>query len=432
MDSSYLEVIAILLLILANGFFSLAEFSIIASRRSKLKQLAQKGSRAAALASKIQSRPENFLATVQLGITVVGVLAGVFGGMTLVGAIAPYIGAIGLEFISVSARTISFFIVVIAISFLTVVLGELVPKYLALSKPERLASVVARPMLIFGKISFFVVQLLYRTARLVLRLFGLKRIPERSSISDEEINLIIAEGREKGHFSAMEQQLVHSVFDFSDITAHQAMTHRTDIIAIDENDSTETLLKKITESGFSRYPVFQGNLDNIIGIIYTKDIISILQESRPIAIKDIIRKPQFIPDSMKLITLLRTFQQKKVHLAVVLDEFGGTAGLITLEDLLEEIVGEIQDEHDTEQREFVMESESVAFASASYRIDELNDSFGTNISEDGPETLGGLIFETLKQIPAKGVELKHENLLIRVLEVEGNRIKRVRLEKIQT
>ncbi len=395
MHNIYLEILAILVLIAANGFFALSEFSIIASRRSKLKRMAKHGHQSAARAEKIRSRPEAFLATVQVGITFVGTLAGVFSGMIIVDSITPFIARIPIDPIARSAQPVAFFLIVILISFFSVVLGELVPKYIALARPERIASALAGPISIFITACHFLVRLLSGTAKGIIRLVGLKPAADGSAITEDEINIMIAEGLEKGIFDVTEQQLIQSVFDFSDTTARQAMTPRTEIIGIDINDPTDKVLKKMTENGFSRYPVYQGDLDKIIGIIYTKDLLRVIQHSRLIIIKDIIRKPLFVPDSVKLKMLLGTFKQKKMHVAIVLDEFGGTAGLITLEDLLEEIVGEIQDEHDTEQSEFSIKNDRVAFAAGSLRIDELNERFGLNLPTDNPSTLAGLVFDRL-------------------------------------
>ena len=430
MDHLYLEIIAILLLIAANGFFSLSEFSIIASRRSRLKRLAREGNRPAERAFKILSRPESFLATVQVGITFVGIMAGVFSGMTLVNHLDGIMNQIPVEFIQKSSKPISSILIAALVTFFSVVLGELVPKYIALSKPERIASSVSGPILIFIKASFFLVKILSGTAKGFIRLIGIKKLPDRGALTDEEINLLVAEGREKGVIDATEERLIHSVFDFTDTTARQAMTPRTDIVGIDIEDSTEQIIKTVTEHGFSRYPVYQKTMDNIVGVLYTKDIIEVLQHSGTIVLNDIIRKPLFIPDSMKLDVLLKTFQQKKVHAAIVLDEFGGTAGIISLEDLLEEIVGEIQDEFDTEQREFVKKSENLAFVAGSLRVDELNDYFKTRFPEDGPDTVGGLIFETLGRPGNKGEEITIEQVKFKILEVEGNRMKRFRVEKV--
>jgi putative hemolysin len=265
-----------------------------------------------------------------------------------------------------------------------------------------------------------------------MRLFGFRYKADRASLTEDEINLIIAEGREKGVFDATEQEMIHSVFDFTDTTARQAMTPRTDIIGVDINENSDEILKKIISHGFSRFPVYENTLDNIIGILYAKDIIKILQDSAPIVINDIIRKPLFIPDSMMLNMLLKTFQQKRVHVAIVLDEFGGTAGLITLEDILEEIVGEIHDEYDLDQREFVKNSDTLAFVAASLRVDELNDQFNTRLPENGPDTIGGLVFENLGHPAAKGEIITIKNIKFTVLELEDNRLKRLRVEKLST
>ncbi|HDL04411.1 MAG TPA: HlyC/CorC family transporter [candidate division Zixibacteria bacterium] len=430
MHNIYFEILAIILLIAANGFFSLSEFAVIASRKSRLKRMAKEGSRAAQRAVKLSTRPESFLATVQIGITFVGTLAGVFSGMTIVNSLSPLVARVPIDIVAGSSRTISLFVIVIIISFATVIIGELVPKYLAIARPEKIASRISGPMNVFIKIGSLPVKLLTGTAQLIIRIIGLKRSQSAAAITEDEINILIDEGRQKGVFDATEQELIHSVFDFTDTTARQAMTPRTDIVGIDINDNTEAVLKTLTSHGFSRYPVYDGSLDKIAGIIYTKDIIRVMQHSNLIIINDIIRKALFIPDSMKLNTLLRTFQQKRVHAAVVLDEYGGTAGLITLEDLLEEIVGEIHDEFDTDQQEFVKESENLAFVAGSLRVDELNDQFNTNFSEDEHDTLAGMIFETLGRPAKKGEEIVIGNVNFKVLEVSGNRLKRLRVQKL--
>ncbi len=430
MHNHFIEIFAIFLLILANGFFSLSEFSIIASRRSKLKRMAKEGFRGSAKAVKIHTNPEKFLAAVQIGITFVGTFAGVFSGMTIVNLLLPVFGNIPVDFIAKSARPLALFTVVFGISFLSVVLGELVPKYIALSTPEKIASAVAGPMTIFTTLGSVIVRLLSATAKKIAHLLGFKQISQRSTINEDDIDMIIAEGRETGTFDATEQQLIHSIFDFTDVTARMAMTPRTDIVGIELGDKQDKIIKTMADSGFSRYPVYRETLDHIEGILYTKDVISALHRGEKININDVIRKPLFVPDSMMLTTLLQTFQQKRVHAAIVLDEFGGTAGMITLEDLLEEIVGEIHDEHDHDVREFVRETRNVAYAAGTFRVDELNDDFGTVLDEDGPDTLGGLVFEELGHLPHKGETVTIGDVRFKVLEIRGNRIVRLKIEKI--
>jgi len=393
--------------------------------------MAKHGNQAAARAEKIHSRPETFLATIQIGITFIGTLAGVFSGMTIVDSLTPLISKIPIGSIEKAARSISFFTVVIVISLLSVIIGELVPKYIALTRPERIASAISGPISVFIKLSHIFVWILSGAAKGLIRLVGIKGSPEGSAVvTEDEINIMIAEGLEKGVFDVTEQQLIQSVFDFSDTTARLAMTPRTEIVGIDISEPTEKVLKKISESGFSRYPVYQGNLDKIIGIVYTKDVVRIMQLGQLIIVRDIIRKPLFVPDSMKLKMLLGMFKQKKMHVAIVLDEFGGTAGLITLEDLLEEIVGEIQDEHDTEQSELSIKNDRIAYAAGTLRIDELNKRFGTQLPEDGPSTLAGMVFERLGHPAATGEEIVIDDIKFSVLQAEGNRLKRLRIEKL--
>lgn len=428
MEDIYLEIIAILILILANGFFSLAEFSIIASRASRLKRLAKERRKGAGRALKLHSRPETFLATVQVGITFVAMLAGVFSGATLATYLIDWLKSFPTPFVVAYAEPIAYVIVALLISFFSVVIGELVPKYLALSRPHRYASLMSAPISLFIVLSYIPVKILTATAKGIIRLMGVKT-GSGSTVTEDEINLMIAEGREKGVFDATEEELISSVFDFSDITARQAMTPRTDIIGIEASDNTREILKIVSSNGFSRYPVYEESMDNITGIIYAKDVIRILQHTDEIVINDIVRKPLFVPDSMMLNILLRTFQQKRVHMAVVLDEFGGTAGLITLEDILEEIVGEIHDEFDTDQKEFVLKSKTLAFAAGSLRPDELNDKFETDLPENESDTIGGLIFERLGRPAEKGEDIIIGNVRFKALEVDGHRIQRLRIEK---
>ncbi len=425
-----LELLAIIILVLANGFFAASEFALIAARKSRIKNWAKKGNKKAVRTQKLLQQPDRFLATIQVGITFVATLAGVFGGATLVTALVPTVAHIPIDFINHAAEPISFVVVVVFITFLSVVIGELIPKYLALANPENYALRVTRPISLFSRLTFFLVGFLTLSARLILRLFGFSKIPERGHITEEEINILISEGTEKGVFDKTEQQLIKSIFDFTDINVRQAMTPRVDFVGIQIDWPTDKILDIMTTTGYSRYPVYKDSLDEILGIVYTKDLISMVKTNAPIILKDIIRKPLFVPDSMKLTTLLQRLQRRRVHIAVVLDEFGGTAGLITLEDILEEIVGEIQDEHDYTQPEFVAHTDKVAFAAGSLRPDELNDRFGTNLPEHDYDTLAGLVLDTLGHVPKLSEQVAYGKLQFKVLEIDGSRIKRLRIKKM--
>ncbi len=429
MHSGVLELLAIFVLILANGFFAASEFALIASRKSRILNLARKGDKRAARTRQFLKKPEKFLAAIQVGITFIATLAGVFSGATLVRNVVPYIKDIPIPAISKAAHPISIGIVVVVISILTVVIGELIPKYVALSNPEKIAMRVTRPISIFSRLTFVLVGILIAAAKLILRLFGYGKLPERSHITEDEINILISEGTEKGVFDKTEQKLIRSVFHFTDTTVRQAMTPRVDMVAIKTDWPQKRIIEIMTKTGYSRYPVYEDSLDQIQGVVYTKDLIPLMTLGEVIILKDIVRKPLFVPDSMPLTTLLRRFQKRKKHIAIVLDEFGGTAGLITLEDILEEIVGEIQDEHDQDQPEFVAHSDKVAFAAATFRVDELNEAFNVNLPLDVSDTMGGLMVEEFGRIPGIGDQVDFHGLKFTVLEMEGSRIKRLRVEK---
>lgn len=424
-----LKIGAIFILILANGFFAASEFSLIAARKSRIKHLAEKGDRRAERTVKLLKMPDRFLASVQVGITLIATLAGVFGGATLVDGMSRLIAASQFDFISSASRPISIVVIVVVISYFSIVLGELIPKYIALANPEKLAIRVSGPISLFSRMAFVPVSFLSSSARFVLRILGFSRLAGKSRITEEDINLLVSEGTEEGVFDQTEKRMIKSVFDFGEITVRQAMTPRVDITGIQPQWSKEQVLKVITSTGFSRYPVYEESIDQVVGVVYAKDLISMMAHGESIILRDVIRKPLFVPDSMPLSILLKKLQGGKIHIALVLDEFGGTAGLITLEDILEEIVGEIQDEHDYADPEFVLHSPMVAYAAGSLRPDELNELFGVDLPEEESDTLAGLIIDRLGRMPEVEEIITIADTRFEVLEMEGNRIKRIKVEK---
>jgi len=432
MDSRLIiELLAILLLVLANGFFALSEFSIIASRTSKLRQKVQEGKIGARTAEKIRKKPERFLATIQVGITLVGSLVGVFSGVTIVKKLEQLILKIPVERIADAATPISVVVVVIFITVLSVVLGELVPKYLALSFPERYARYVARPIKIFIKITSVFSRFLSGLANVIIRLLGVKRDSSQATITEDEINQIILDGKDKGVFDETEEEFIRSVFEFADSTVRRALKPRPDVIAFDINAKSDEIVRTITEEGYSRYPIYEGTIDKVVGIIYTKDLIFKQVDLNNIVLTDNIREPFFVPDSMPLSKLLREFQKGKNHLAIVLDEYGGTAGIITIEDILEELVGEIQDEYDNgEAAPLVKHADNIAFADGSVWPGEINELLAGHLPEDDVDTLAGLFIDTLGRLPEKLESIQIEDIKMTILEKDENRILRLRLEKI--
>lgn len=431
MDSRItLEIIAVFILVLANGFFALSEFSIIASRKSKLKQQAEDGKSGSKTAYELQENSDHFLASVQVGITLLSIMAGVFGGATIVTRIANLVKEIPIDFIASSSQTIAVVAVAIMITMVSVVFGELIPKYLALSNPEKFSRFVAPPVSLFSKLTYFFSKSLSQFSNFVLKIFGVDTSQSGSHISEDEINHMILEGREKGVFDETEEELIRSVFDFSDSTVRRAMTPRTDVIGLNINMKPKDIIDTIIEHGYSRYPVFESTLDNISGILYTKDIIVHRIDPNLIIIKDLIRETIFVPDSMPLSNLLNIFKKQKKHIAVVLDEFGGTAGIITLEDLLEEIVGEIQDEYDTEIEPLVKQSDTIAFADGAVWPGDVNELLYSHLPEDKAETLAGLIIDHTGTLPDKDQITIIEDIKFSILKLDNNRIIRLKLEKI--
>jgi putative hemolysin len=427
MESSWIEILIILLLILANGFFASSEIALISARRSRIKQLSEKGHKKAQLVGRLQSKPEVFLATIQVGITLVGTLASVVGGAKVVDHLRLWIERIPSEPIQNYSESIAIGIVVVVITYLLLVLGELVPKYLALAYPEKVAFRTVGSVNFLSRLAFLPVKMLSNSSRFFVSLF-LKRVPKESGfITDEELKFIVRDGKTKGVFDQTEEQLIRRALEFTDTTVRNAMTPRTEIVALDIKAGQQQAIRAMTEEGFSRIPAYKDSLDNIVGIIYAKDIINLLQNRELIILEDILRRPYFVPDSMKIWELLKIFQKKRVHMAIVLDEFGGTAGLITLEDIIEEIVGEIRDEYDREEEEEIyLLSDNLAIVNASLFIGEFNQKFGTDLPEEY-NTVGGYLTGSLGRIPLLDEEIKIGNLTFVIFDKVGPRLKKIKV-----
>ncbi|MFQ6003707.1 MAG: hemolysin family protein [Candidatus Zixiibacteriota bacterium] len=429
MGNAWIEILIIILLILANGFFASSEIALISSRKSHIKQLAEKGHKKAQLVDKLQSKPDLFLATIQVGITLVGTLASVVGGARIVDLLQPLIEKIPSSPIQNASESIAIGIVVVLITYLLLVVGELIPKYLALAYPEKIAFRTVGPLNVLSKLAFVFVNVLSTSSRSFVSIF-VKRVPQESGfVTDEELKFIVHEGKTKGVFDQTEEELIRSALEFTDTTVRNAMTPRTEIVALDIKAGQPQVVRTLTEYGYSRIPVYRENLDNIVGIIYAKDIINLLHNRELIILNDIIRTPYFVPDSKKISELLKEFQKKRIHMAMVLDEFGGTAGLITLEDVIEEIVGEIRDEYDQEEEEKIyFLSDNLAIVSASLFLGDFNEKFGTDLPEEF-NTVGGYLTSVLGRIPTLDEEIKLGNLSFVIFEKVGHRLKKIKVRK---
>lgn len=432
MDSNLIiELLAILVLVAANGFFALAEFSIISSRHSRLQQKKAEHKWGAGRAEKLQSNPDRFLASIQVGITLVAALLGVFSGATVVAQLELVLSQSALPWVAESATSIAMALVVLGITGLSVVLGELVPKYIALSFPERYARYVAGPASFFVNLTAPFSKLLSGLANLIVRLLGIKRADGGQAITEEEINQMLLDGRRRGVFDDTEQEFIRSVFDFSDSTVRRALTPRPDVIAFDRSTGSKQILDTILEHGYSRYPIYDESIDKVTGIIYVKDLIDRKMDLDSIDLSRLMREPLFVPDSMPLPRLLKEFQKGQNHLAIVLDEYGGTAGIITLEDILEELVGEIQDEYDAEAAPIVKLSDTALYADADVWPGDANEVIDSHLPEDSHDTLAGLIMEALGRLPNVHETVEIADVRLTILAKDQNRMLRLKLQKTE-
>jgi len=428
-NSLLLELTAIVILVLLNGFFALAEFSIIASRKSRLQQNVKHKMFGAGTAARLRERPEQFLASIQVGITFAASMLGVFSGATVVNKLNEVLHLVPVATIQQHSASIAVAVVVVGITNLAVVVGELVPKYVALSNPERFARYIAGPTALFVKLSFVFSQVLSAVARGIVRLLGIRHSDTADAVSEEEINQMLVDGRQKGLFEETEEQFIRAVFEFTDAAVRRAMKPRTDVIAVGKNTSVAQVMALVAEHGYSRYPVYDESIDHVIGVLHVKDLINKAAPAKDPDITSCLREPLFVPDSMPLPKLLKLFQSGRNHLAIVLDEFGGTAGIVTLEDILEELVGEIRDEYDVEAPAIVKMSDRMLYAEGSARPGEINQILHVNLPEDEADTVAGLFMDTAGHIPGKNESIAIADTRLTVLARRDNRILRLKIEK---
>ena len=428
----WLEALLILALIFANGFFAAAEIAMIATRKSRIDALLEKGVKSAAAVARLKNDPDRFLATVQIGVTVVSSLASAIGGAAAISYLKPQIAALPLPLVARWAEAIALLIVVLPISYLSLVLGELVPKSLALRYSEQIACFVARPIEFLARVSALFVKALTASSNFVLKIFGGNDNESASFISVDEIKSLIREGAAKGIFNETERELIHSVFEFTDTPVKAVMVPRTEIHAIEVHASLAEVAKSFVDSGFSRIPVYEGDLDKVIGILYNKDVFKALQEKSDFRIRDHLHPAFFVPSTLPISELLKQLQRRHLAMALVVNEFGEVEGLATLEDLVEEIVGEIRDEYDREERgpvERLPDGSMVIQGSA--LLKDLKADFGLPF-EDSPDyhTLAGFLLARLKRIPRGGEWIEESGYKMTIVDMEGRRIVKIKLERL--
>jgi putative hemolysin len=432
------ELLVVVILILVGGFFAASEIALITVKRHRLSQLADEGDGAARTARRLTEDPGRFLATIQIAITFLGFLAGATGAAAFADPFGDFLADLPLLGLSAgTADAIAFVIVTLVIALASIVIGELVPKTLALNFPERFALLVARPIGFLQTLLSPIVWFVSRLSAILVRLLGGREKPQGGYLSTEELKILVETGSEQGEIEEEEKEMIHGVIELGDKAVHEVMVPRIGIRAVNVEDPLDEVLDMIVRAGHSRLPVFDGNLDNIVGILYAKDLLPYLKASAgangAIDIREIARPPVYVPESKPVDDLLHEMQAAKRHIAIVVDEYGGTAGLVTMEDVVEEIVGEIQDEYDSEESsvEEISTDGEVAFRlDGRVSMDDVRDLFDLS-DEDEPDeeaydTIGGFVVHRVGRIPLPGTEIPfRDDVRISVEAAEPRRVARV-------
>ena len=418
----------ILLLILLNGLFVAVEIAYVSVRRTRLNELADEGDRRAARALRLLKDPGRFLAVIQVAITFLGALASAVAAVSIVEVISTPLSSV--PWIGERAGALALLIVTLLVSIVSIVLGELIPKGFALANPDRIALAASGPISLFARIVSPLVGLLVLLTKAISKPFGMDptRTPE---LSAAEIRLIVEQGSQQGVLEAEEEQMISAVMSLSDSKLHEVMVPRIDIVAIDQEATFDEAVEVVLKEGHSRTPLYRESVDHIVGILYAKDLLRLIAAGGPRPrLRDLMRPALFAPESQSVDDLLHELQRRKVHMAVVLDEYGGTAGLVTIEDLLEEIVGEIQDEFDDEEPMKVEIGTGEVILDGRADIDELTELVDPALElEDDEEydTLGGFVYHRIGRVPVVGDAVVVEPFLITVIKVSGRRVGKVRV-----
>jgi putative hemolysin len=426
-----IDTLLIFLLIVVNGFFSASEISLISLRKSRVRHLVKSGNAAARRVQKLQEEPERFLATVQIGVTLVGTLASTLGGVIAVKRIKPVLAGIPVDFIQKGAEPVAIGLVVAIITYITLVAGELVPKSLALRYAERTAFMASTPLDLLSRFFSVLLHVLTASNNFILRFFNISGAQESPLISEDEVKYLIREGRKSGVFETSEEDLIHGVFRFTDTVVKEVMVPRTDITAIEIGNGLDEILRVMNEKGFSRLPVYSESIDNVVGIVYLKDLLPLHIADKPFKLDKVLRKPYIVPPNKNVSVLLKEMREKRIHLALIGDEYGGIHGLVTMEDLIEEIVGDIRDE---QEKELLDIDEIAAYryiVDGGTDIGKVNARLGVEIPEDEFETIGGFVLGLFGRLPAEGDQVRYNSLMFTVLRLRKNRIARIRMLKLQ-
>ncbi len=413
-------------LILLNAFFAMTEIAVISVNDNKLAHQAESGDKRALRLKRLTDAPASFLATIQIGITLAGFLGSAFAADNFAGRLVAFCIARGMQVNPATLNTIAILLITVILSYFTLILGELVPKRIAMKHAERIALSIAGVISFFAGVVRPIVWLLTASTNGLLRLLGIDPEDKDEEVTEEEIRMMVDIGEESGNIGEEEKRMIQNVFEFNNMVASDVMTHRTDMQALWVDEDVDTLRSTVLQSGKSRFPVYGDSLDDIIGVVHVRDLLAGLynQGDAPTPLRELVRPAYFVPESVATDVLFHEMKRRKTHMAIVVDEYGGTSGLVTMEDLLEEIVGSIYDEYDQEERDIEKLDEGTYRIRGTAALDEVSETLGVALPVDEYDTLGGLIYSQLNMIPEDGTSplIEAFGLQIQVEEVADRRV----------
>jgi putative hemolysin len=424
-------ILAIVLLIIVNGVFVTAEMAVVSSRKPRLQQFANEGRGGAQTALELANHPDRFLATVQIGITLIAILTGAVGERTLTERLSSRL--LEVSWLASYSETIAFAIVVVAITYVSLVIGELVPKRLALYNPERIASAMASLMNFFSRLGSPAIALISGSTRVVM---GVLRFhpPEAPPVTEEEIKVMMEQGTEAGVFEEAEHDIVKSIFKLGDRGVSALMRPRRDVVWLDLDDPFVENQKKLASSLYSRFPVGQGSLDNVLGIVQTKDLLTRCLAGAKMDLKENLRPPLFVPEGLPALRLLEMFKKSRTHMALVVDEYGGVEGLVTLNDILEDLVGDVASVDMPEERQVYQRPDGSWLIDGKLQIDDLKEVLKLSKLPDEEsgsyQTLGGLVMLQVGRVPVTGDTFETEGYKFEVVDMDGKRVDKVLVTKL--
>lgn len=423
-----MEIIIIIFLIILNGFLAMTEIAIVSSRKARLEERAKRGSKNAKLALKLSLEPEKFLSAIQVGITLVGIVSGVYGGVALTEDLVPYVAQI--SFLKPIAQEVAYFVIVGLITYFSLVIGELVPKTIALNNAENIAILFAPALNILTKIAYPVIQLLSFSTKLFIKLFRIKE-NENPPVTEEELKMLIDQGATFGSLEKKESELLKRIFKFGDRKANAIMTQRNDVTWIDINALIEDIKKTIAEKDYSIYPVCDGSLDEVLGVLLAKDFYKNLNKLTEI--KTLLKEPLYIVDSFSAYRILEILKEQKNYNAIVIDEYGVFQGIITLRDIVENIIGDIPQKDEIEEHPIVKREDGSYLVDGDTLLDDLVETIAIEIPKEDENfiTVAGLVIHTTNKIPDTGEKFTIGNYSFEIVDMDGQRIDKLLITKIK-